>query len=100
MGEIIFLLKDKSSGFGTRKSGQKMRTEVINLHLEAGLPITIDFDGIVLVASSFADEFIGKLVLELGFFGFNQAIRLTNMSDLTQSIVQISVSQRMAESLK
>ncbi len=100
LGEIVFLLKEKSSGFGTRKAGQKMRNEVINLHHETGQPVVIDFEGITLVASSFADEFLGKLVLELGFFGFNSAIRLRNMSELTQSIVQKSVSQRMAESLK
>jgi hypothetical protein len=100
LGEIVFLLKDKSSGFGTRKAGQKMRNEIINIHQETGQPVVIDFSGIALVASSFADEFLGKLVLELGFFGFNSAIRLRNMSELTQSIVQKSVSQRMAESLK
>ncbi|MBL7809904.1 MAG: STAS-like domain-containing protein [Saprospiraceae bacterium] len=99
-GEIIFLLKEKSSGFGTRKAGQKMRNEVLNIHHETGQSVVIDFDGIALVASSFADEFLGKLVLELGFFGFNKVIRLRNMSELTQSIVQKSVSQRMAESLK
>ena len=99
-GEVIFMLKDKSEGFGTRKAGRKMRNEIINIHQETKQPLIIDFEGIALVASSFADEFIGKLVLEFGFFGFNNVIRLRNMSELTQSIVQKSVSQRMAESLK
>lgn len=99
-GEIIFVVKDKSSGFGTRKAGAKMRNEVVNIYKETGQIISIDFEGIALVASSFADEFIGKLVLELGFFGFNNVIRLRNMNELTQSIVQKSVSQRMAESVK
>ena len=53
-----------------------------------------------LISSSFADELIGKLVLEYGFFGFNNVIRLKNMNSLVQTIVQRSVSQRMAESLK
>lgn len=76
-----------------------MRNEVINIVKETGSVVSIDFQGIALVASSFADEFIGKLVLEFGFFGFNNVIRLRNMNELTQSIVQKSVSQRMAESL-
>lgn len=99
-GEIVFNVKDKSSGFGTRQAGAKVRKEVINIYTETKKVIIIDFDGITLISSSFADEFIGKLVLEFGFFGFNNIIRLRNMNELTQSIVQRSVSQRMAESLR
>lgn len=99
-GEIVFKLKGKSAGFGTRKAGAKMRNEVINIHKETGQTVIVDFGEIAVVASSFADEFIGKMVLEFGFFGFNNVIRLKNMDDLVQSIVQKSVSQRMAESIR
>lgn len=98
-GKIIFKVKDKSSGFGTRQAGVRVRKEVINIHTEMQSVVVIDFEGITLISSSFADEFIGKLVLEFGFFGFNNIVRLRNMNDLIQSIVQRSVSQRMAESL-
>ena len=98
--EIEFMVKNKSSGYGTRQAGERVRTEVLNIFEATNLPIIIDFQGITLISSSFADEFIGKLVLEFGFFGFNNIVRLRNMNELTQSIVQRSVSQRMAESLK
>jgi hypothetical protein len=98
-GEVVVMLKNKSTGFGARKAGAKTRNEALNIHRETGQTTVINFEG-ALVALSFADELLGKLVLELGFFGFNNAIRLRNMSDLTQSTVQKSVSQRMAEALK
>ncbi len=96
-GEIVFKVKGKSSGFGTRQAGIRVRKEVINIQHETGKTIIIDFEGIAMISSSFADEFIGKLVLEFGFFGFNNVIRLRNMPEIVQSIVQRSVSQRMSE---
>lgn len=98
-GEIEYKLKDRAQGYGTRKSGLKVRNEIINLHSESMQPINLDFKGINLISSSFADELIGKLVLYYGFFGFNNVIRLHNMNSVVQTIVQRSVSQRMAESL-
>lgn len=60
----------------------------------------MDFTGIDLISSSFADELLGKLVVEFGFFGFNNFFKMKNMNSLIQSIVQRSVGQRMAESLE
>jgi STAS-like domain of unknown function (DUF4325) len=97
-GNIIIDLVNKESGFGTRKSGEKIRNEIINLYKQTSKTITIDFDGIKIISSSFADELIGKLVSEFGFYGFNNLIKLRNMNSDVQSIVQRSVAQRMMES--
>ena len=77
-----------------------MKTHKEKLNTLLNQTIILDFRGVNLISSSFADELIGKLVLEYGFFGFNNVIRLKNMNSLVQTIVQRSVSQRMAESLK
>ena len=98
-GEILYKLIDKSSGTGTRQSGERIRNDILNIHRETGKSVIIDFEGVAVISSSFADELLGKLVIEFGFFGFNNIIRLRNMNELVQSIVQRSVSQRMAESL-
>lgn len=97
-GEISYVLKSKANGYGTRQSGERVRNEILNIYREANKVIVIDFDGIAVISSSFADELIGKLVIEFGFFGFNNIVRLKNMNSLIQSIVQRSVAQRMAES--
>ena len=99
-GELEFKLAENSSGFGTRQAGERVRNLIINLYRQSNKVIIIDFSGIELISSSYADELIGKLVIEFGFFGFNNLIKLKHMNNLTQKIVQRSVSQRMAESLE
>lgn len=98
VGNIIIDLHSKESGVGTRKSGEKIRNELINIYKQSSKNITIDFANINIVSSSFADELMGKLVTEFGFYGFNNIFKLKNMNSSVQSIVQRSVAQRMMES--
>jgi hypothetical protein len=98
VGNIIIDMQSKESGVGTRKSGEKIRNELINIYKQSNKNITLDFTNINIVSSSFADELIGKLVTEFGFYGFNNIFKLKNMNTSVQSIVQRSVAQRMMES--
>lgn len=97
-GNIIYNLHNKESGVGTRQSGEKIRNELINIYKQSNKSITLDFSQINITSSSFADELIGKLVTEFGFYGFNNIFKLKNMNPNVQSIVQRSVAQRMMES--
>jgi len=97
-GNIIVNLRNKESGVGTRQSGEKIRNELTNVYKQSNKTITLDFNGISIISSSFADELIGKLVTEFGFYGFNNIFKLKNMNPDVQSIVQRSVAQRMIES--
>lgn len=99
-GNIIIDLKSKESGVGTRKSGEKIKNELINIYKQSGKSITLDFKDLNIVSSSFADELIGKLVAEFGFYAFNNIFKLKNMNTSVQSIVQRSVAQRMIESFE
>ena len=98
-GDIVIILRNKESGVGTRKSGEKIRNELINIYKQADKNIVLDFIGLNIISSSFADELIGKLVTEFGFYGFNNIFKLKNMNSNVQSVVQRSVAQRMMESL-
>jgi len=80
----------------TRVSGARIRNEV-NLQTTTTRPVILDFDGVSIVSSSFADELIRKLIVHYGFVEFTQTIHLRNMNEAIQSIVQRSVTQRMAE---
>ena len=97
-GAIHFKLKEQKTGSGSRQSGAKMRTELINIYNQSKKQIIIDFEGVHIVSSSFADELIGKLVTVYGFFGFNNIFKMKNMNTDIQTIVQRSVAQRMNES--
>jgi anti-sigma regulatory factor (Ser/Thr protein kinase) len=97
-GTVVYRLADATTGIGTRKSGEKIRNDLINLYNDSKKGIAIDFDEVAVVSSSFADELVGKLVAHFGFFGFNQIVRLKNMNPTIQAVVERSVAQRMAES--
>ena len=92
---LVFTLKGWKDGTGTRQSGKKLRTVALK---NEGV-IVFDFADVSVISSAFADELLGKLVIELGFFGFNNLVKLKNMNSLIQQIVQRSVAQRMSESL-
>lgn len=92
---LIYKLAEKTSGTGTRQSGVAIRNEVINISNQTTQVIVLDFNGVSLISSSFADEFIGKLIIEFGFVGFMQRFRLIGMNETIQAITNRSVYQRI-----
>jgi hypothetical protein len=98
-GEIGYPLKSHKAGFGSRKSGAMVRNDVMNIHKESNLTIVLDFTGISIISSSFADELVGKLMVEYGIYKFNNLFRLKGLNDINQAIVQRSVSQRLSASI-
>ena len=60
-------------------------------------PMTMNFKVINVVSSSFADELIGKIVAEKGFFYFTQLFEIKNLSPFNINVVNRSVEQRMAQ---
>jgi len=100
LGNMVVRLIEKASGRGTRKSGEALRNEVINLAGQSTALIVLDFGEVNVVSSSFADEFVGKLVVAFGFIAFTQRFRLANMNPTVEAVVNRSVSQRMGEIFK
>jgi hypothetical protein len=98
LGYIIIDLQTIKYGVGTRKAGERLRNELISLYNQSGTNFIIDFTNVRIISSAFADELMGKLVTEFGFYGFNNIFKLKNMNSNVQSIVQRSVAQRMMES--
>lgn len=96
---IVYRIIDQASGTGTRQSGLRIRNEIVNIFKSVKKPVILDFEGVGIIASSFADELIGKLVQELGIFQFQAAFPMKNMNAIIQSIVQRSLSQRLSENL-
>ncbi len=60
----------------------------------------LDFEGVNVVTSSFIDELIAKLLIDLGLFQFNKMIKLSHMTKLIQQTLQKSVIQRIFEEYK
>lgn len=96
-GDLVYRLNEKAEGTGTRESAIRVKNEVINLFNQSKKNIVLDFEGIRISSSSFADELIAKLIIELGLFQFNNIIKLKNMNVSQQQILQRSVIQRLIE---
>jgi hypothetical protein len=95
---IVLRMREETTGFGSRHTGEQMRMKTLNLlRAEQQLPLHIDWEGVQVIASSYADEFIGKLFIELGPVGFNARVRLLNLGSLVQSLIDKAIMQRMQQ---
>jgi uncharacterized protein DUF4325 len=83
---------------GTRRAGAQLPIKVLNLlTAKPKYYLYINWDGVSVIASSFADEFLGKLVQKLGKAEFERKIRLTNMEPLVKQLVEKAISERIAD---
>ena len=95
---IRFLVKREATGFGSREGGQALRVKCLNLlRLHPEVRILIDWGAIPVIASSFADEFIGKLFFEIGPVEFASRIQFYDVEPTVQRIVNSSLLQRVRQ---
>lgn len=90
----INILEVATDGTGTRPSGEKVRKHVLNILKMTGKCIELDFSEVQFVSSSFIDETIGKLFVELGFSQFNNFIRITNTTDFISGLINKVIIKR------
>lgn len=94
--ELEFVLRNETASLGSRLAGKPVRHKLLNLSkMIHDRKITIDFSDINLVSSSFADEVIGKLFVEMGTIEFMRRFELRNMSPMVRQIVERAIQQRM-----
>jgi anti-sigma regulatory factor (Ser/Thr protein kinase) len=95
--DLLFRLADESPSFGSRVAGAPVRKKLLNLaRMCPGRKIVLDFDGVPLVSSSFADEVVGKLFAELGPLAFMQRFQFRNIDQTARQLVDRAIAQRMA----
>jgi anti-sigma regulatory factor (Ser/Thr protein kinase) len=99
-GDALMLkLKDETPGAGTRHAGRQIRTKCLNLlGADRTKALVVDWDGVPLISSSFADEAIGKLFVELGPMTFSARVRNVNMEPFVRGLVDKAIMQRVAQS--
>lgn len=78
-GHITYNISERSEGTGTRESAIRVKNEILNIISEEQKPITLDFSGVAVISSSFADELIAKLFLNLGLFQFNNLVKIRGL---------------------
>ncbi|MCR6686165.1 DUF4325 domain-containing protein [Pseudoxanthomonas sp.] len=97
---IHVALANEAQSFGSRVAGTPIHVKLHNLvQMCPGQPIEIDFSGVPLVSSSFADEVFGKLFVKLGPLEFMQRIRFKNMEQTVRMLIDKAISQRVSTGL-
>jgi len=95
---LILKMREESTGFGTRKSGLQIRTKLKNLlDAQPNYPLVADWEGVPVISSSFADEVMGKLFVELGALTFTSRIRNIGMEPLIHGLLDKAIGQRLTQ---
>ncbi len=98
VGIMRMAFKTQAASFGNRITAERIRKKIENLLIEAPADdLEIDFDGVSMLASSFADEVFGKLAARMGVISFSRRLRFINMNAFCQGIIDDAVQTRMAQ---
>jgi len=99
-GLMHFCVSIETTGFGNRQAGRQLRQKLLNiLNAEPTIPVDVDWSGIPIISSSFADEFMGKLFLELGAMTFSARLRNTKMEKLIRDLLDKAIAQRLTQAV-
>lgn len=85
----VIRIKDfiENSNFaGSRKSGEKIREEIVEKVKEGG-GVTLDFVQVNMITQSFGDEMLGILTRAYGIDYIRKNIRLNNHNDEIKNIL-------------
>lgn len=93
--EFWIVARDICKTFGSRESGREARRYIENILSSAeGKPVHIDFDGVPVISSSFADEVFGKLFVSLGSMRFMRLIAIERTSSIVEGLIGRAIDQR------
>ena len=91
---MIVKLKEFGESLGSRVLGKEV-SNMIGFEKED--EIILDFEGVKMVTSSFADEVIGKNCARLGLHNFFKNVQIVNASEQIKLILKKAILDRLAE---
>lgn len=93
-GGIVFSVKSEARGdIGSRHGGRRVRQVIENL-LHDQAVVSIDFNDVGVISSSFADEVFGRLFVSLGPRGFMRRIEIVNAAPTVEGLIDRAILQR------
>lgn len=91
---MIVRLKDFGISLGSRVLGKEV-SNMIDFEKEA--EIILDFEGVKMVTSSFADEVVGKNCVKFGLHNFFNKVQIVNTSEQIKLIIKKAILDRLTE---
>ena len=93
-GELIFNMKEHAErDFSSRQGGKRVRQTIENL-LSERRAIALDFIGVGVISSSFADEVFGRLFVDMGPRAFMTRIEMRNVDRTVGGLIDRAIVQR------
>jgi len=93
--ELMFVVKEEAQSYGSRVAGTPVRIKLANLiNMYPKQRVVVDFEDVPLVSSSFADEVLGKLFVQLGPLRFMRVIDIRNTSETVRELLERAILQR------
>ncbi len=91
-------ISDLSFGYATREAGERARAFAINMATQSceRQVILLDFENVNIVSSSFADEFVAKLIIHYGLLKFNNLFRIVNLREINAPTINHAIMQRIS----
>ena len=91
---MVFAVKEHAKqDLGSRRGGEKVRRALENM-LRDQDHVILDFQGVSVISSSFADEVFGRLFVELGPRVFMSRIVLRNVDPTIDGLIDRAIVQR------
>jgi anti-sigma regulatory factor (Ser/Thr protein kinase) len=95
---MVMRLAAETEGVGSRPAGAFIREKCRHLLAQdPNKPLILDWAGVPVVSSSFADEAFGKLFAEMGPLVFGARIKHRAMEPVNQALVNKAIVQRIAQ---
>ena len=90
---MVSVKKDAARDIGSRAGGRRVRQLIENL-LREQRSIVVDFDGVGVISSSFADEVFGRLFVALGPRAFMTRVEMRNVGPTVEGLIDRAILQR------
>ena len=89
-----FSIRDEAAQYlGSRAGGQRVR-EIVEERLRSDGATTLDFAGVAMISSGFADELVGRLFAELGPRAFMSRVQIHNVNATVDGLIERAILQR------
>jgi len=95
------VVMDECFHTGSRPPATALRRKILTLLPDVDRhPLLLNFAGVKSASSSFLDELLGRLVLELGVAVFKSKVNVVNMSDAIKQMANVVTKQRLEQGNK
>ena len=94
--EVAIVMKQEFKSFRSRDAGKLAFNRLSNLLVERSRALIVDFQGVDVISSSFADEVFGRIFKKLGAINFGRYVNFRNLNAEVAGLIDRAIAQRAA----